>query len=176
MTDHQPMLHLADAGAVETLLDELAAAIRPHLQTTTALVGILRRGAPLAHLLAQRLAGAGQRPPEVGELALKRYSDDLAVLHDRPHLDEDSLNIAVDGRHLVLVDDVLFTGRTVRAALDALVRAGRPRSIQLLVLVDRGHREYPIQPDYVGRVLPTKHEETVDVVELEDGLAVDVVE
>lgn len=79
-------------------------------------------------------------------------------------------------RDVVLVDDVLFTGRTVRAALDALVRAGRPRSIQLLVLVDRGHREYPIQPDYVGRVLPTKHEESVDVVEAEDGLAVDVVE
>jgi len=79
-------------------------------------------------------------------------------------------------RDVVLVDDVLFTGRTVRAALDALIRAGRPRSVQLLVLVDRGHREYPIQPDYVGRVLPTKHNETVDVLHVDDGFAVDVIE
>ncbi len=152
MPDLALTLHLADSAAVEALLDDLAAAIRPHLQATTALVGILRRGAPLAHLLAQRLEVAGRRPPEVGELALKRYSDDLTVLHDRPRLDEDSLDIAVRDRHLVLVDDVLFTGESMFRAACHLRAAGATR-MQTAVLCTRGRPTMPVRADFAGKRL-----------------------
>jgi len=152
MTDREPILHLADAAAVEALLDELAGAIRPHLQATTALVGILRRGAPLAQLLAQRLEAAGGRAPEVGELALKRYSDDLTVLHDRPRLDKDSLDIGVHGRHLILVDDVLFTGESMFRAACHLRAAGATR-LQTAVLCTRGRPTMPVRADFAGRRL-----------------------
>lgn len=152
MTDPQSVLHLADADAVDALLDELASAIGPHLHPTSALVGILRRGAPLAHLLAQRLEAAGHRPPEVGELALKRYSDDLTVLHERPHLDEDSLDIAVRGRHLVLVDDVLFTGESMFRAACHLRAAGATR-LQTAVLCTRGRPTMPVRADFAGKHL-----------------------
>ena len=133
------------------------------------LIGVRQRGAALADALARRLEAVVGRTFERNRIAVAPYRDDRDFSEDV----EDTSQILVDvtDRDVILVDDVLFTGRTARAALDALVRHGRPRSIQLVVLVDRGHREYPIQPDYAGRVLPTKHEERV-VVEVDDGVTV----
>jgi pyrimidine operon attenuation protein/uracil phosphoribosyltransferase len=126
-----------------------------------ALVGIQRRGVPLAHRLA-RLIGEfeGVRVP-VAELDITLYRDDLHT--HRALVGPSDVPFDVDGRKLVLVDEVIFTGRTVRAALDALTDLGRPSGIQLAVLVDRGHRELPIRPDYVGKNLPTSRSERVDV-------------
>lgn len=123
------------------------------------LLGILRRGEQVARMLATEISRLGG-PVTAVPIDVAAYRDDVAR-------DEDARSTLPDvdltGRDVVLVDDVLFTGRTVRAALDAIVELGRPASIQLVVLVDRGHREYPIQPDYVGRTIPTKHQERVEV-------------
>lgn len=137
------------------------------------LVGIRRRGTALAEVLARQITEIEGRAFTIHELDVAPYRDDRAdagAVEDHSAVHGD-----ITDRDVVLVDDVLFTGRTARAALDALVRYGRPRSIQLVVLVDRGHREYPIQPDYVGRFIQTKHKERV-VVDVEDGGAVYVVE
>jgi pyrimidine operon attenuation protein/uracil phosphoribosyltransferase len=136
-----------------------------------ALVGIQRRGAILAERLAAAIeAREGVRPP-VGTLDISLYRDDLSELAAYPIVRPTVLPFDISGRPLVLVDDVLFTGRTVRAALDALADHGRPRRIGLAVLVDRGHRELPIRADHVGRNLPTAFDERVSVrvVEL-DGV------
>jgi pyrimidine operon attenuation protein/uracil phosphoribosyltransferase len=133
------------------------------------IVGIRSRGTALAELLAKQISEIEPRRFSVSRLDVAAYRDDRdpsTRLEDRS-----SVQVDVTDRDVILVDDVLFTGRTVRAALDAIVHYGRPRTIQLAVLVDRGHREYPIQPDFVGRVLPTKHRERVDV-SIEDGPAV----
>ena len=125
------------------------------------LVGIQRRGVSLAHRLASQMAEAeGTRIP-VGTLDVTRYRDDQTA---RTHpAGQPPLPFAVAGQRIILVDDVLYTGRTVRAALDALIDRGRPASIQLAVLVDRGHRELPIRPDFVGKNLPTSSREIVTV-------------
>lgn len=134
--------------------------------------GIMERGAVLSRHLAQVLDEVvGERVPAFA-LDVRAFRDDREPGEPGPR--------EIDGpdltdRDVVLVDDVLFTGRTVRAALDAIIRFGRPRSIQLAVLVDRGHREYPIQANYIGRVIPTKHRERV-VVRLDGDMAVDVEE
>ena len=136
--------------------------------------GIVRRGAALAEALAREIEATGAASVPVYPLDPRPYRDD----RDRttPTDAPEDLGADVTDRAVVLVDDVLFTGRTVRAALDAIVHYGRPRSIQLVVLIDRGHhREYPIQPDYIGRRLPTKHKERV-VVEPDEGFAVYVEE
>lgn len=127
-----------------------------------ALVGIHTRGVPLAHRLAQRILQFEGAQVPVGSLDIGLYRDDLPF---RPPLPISATHIPTDirGRTVVLVDDVLFTGRTIRAAMDALLDLGRPRAIQLAVLVDRGHRELPIRADYVGKNLPTSLEEKVRV-------------
>lgn len=144
-------LLLVDAEGVESLLDELARAMADEVGPNTALVGILRRGAPLAHRLAERLGQRGQAP-EVGELSLKRYSDDLDVLHARPRLDADSLQIEVAERHLILVDDVIFTGESLFRAACHLRAAGATR-LQTALLCARGQPSMPIRADFVGRRL-----------------------
>ena len=128
---------------------------------TVELVGIRRRGAAVAAEIAHEIGKIQNREMTVHQLDVSRYRDD----RDPSESGEDASDIRADitDRDVVLVDDVLFTGRTARAALDALVHYGRPRSIQLVVLVDRGHREYPIQPDFQGRFLQTKHKERVFV-------------
>ena len=127
------------------------------------LVGILRRGAHLAARLAVAIdAAEGVRIP-VGTLDVTDYRDDRAAGRPAAGGSGTSLPFGVAGERLILVDDVLYTGRTVRAALDALIDRGRPASIQLAVLVDRGHRELPIRPDYVGKNLPTSSREQVRV-------------
>lgn len=133
------------------------------------LVGLQTGGVPLARFMAQVLEDAEGAAVPVGTLDVAFYRDDIGL---RPVLPEAATDIPVDvtGRVVVLVDDVLFTGRTVRAALNALGDFGRARAVQLAVMVDRGHREVPIRPDYVGKNLPTAREEMVDVTV--DGVAV----
>lgn len=134
--------------------------------------GIWHSGAVIAQALAQQIEAVEGHAVPVHDLDVTAYRDDRARTIESDAVVND---IDVTDRDVVLVDDVLFTGRTARAALDAIVHYGRPRSIQLAVFIDRGHREYPIQPDYVGRVIPTKHKEQV-VVEVEAGFAVYVEE
>ena len=135
-----------------------------------ALVGVRSRGVPLARRLAKRIAEAAGAEPAVGALDISLYRDDFTSLAAQPITKGTDILFSIDGRTVVLVDDVLFTGRTVRAALDQLIDFGRPARIELAVLVDRGHRELPIRADYVGRALSTSREEAVQVrVREEDG-------
>ena len=126
-----------------------------------ALVGIQRRGVPLAHRLSRLIEEFEKAEVPVAELDITMYRDDLHT--HRALVGPSAVPFDVDGRKIVLVDEVIFTGRTVRAALDALTDLGRPAVIQLAVLVDRGHRELPIRPDYVGKNLPTSRNEQVEV-------------
>ncbi len=128
----------------------------------TALVGIRARGVPLAQRLAKAISEIEGQEVPVGALDITLYRDDVAIRQDRPIVRSTQIPFPVDGLTIVLVDDVLYTGRTVRAALDALMDLGRPRRIQLAALVDRGHREVPIRADFVGKNVPTsRHEEVV---------------
>jgi len=126
------------------------------------LAGIRTRGVPLARRLARTIAEFEGHEVPVGFLDIGLYRDDLA-LHARPLVRSSELPVDIDGRNVVLVDDVLFTGRSIRAALDALTDFGRPRLVQLAVLVDRGHRELPIRADYVGKNVPTALREEIQV-------------
>ena len=137
-----------------------------------ALVGIRRRGEPIARMLAEGIGRVeGTRPP-VGTLDITFYRDDLTHVSREPRLNRTDVPFDIEGRTVVLVDDVLYTGRTARAALDALMDLGRARRIQLAVLIDRGHRELPIKPDYVGKNVPTSLSEIVKVTFPEyDGCA-----
>jgi len=128
------------------------------------LLGIPTRGVPLARRLAARLGQTEGVPVAVGSLDITLYRDDLRLRPARALGRTDVPGAGVDGKVVVLVDDVLYSGRTVRAALDALGDIGRPRAVQLAVLVDRGHRELPIRPDYVGKNLPTSKREVVRVL------------
>lgn len=135
-----------------------------------ALVGVRSRGVPLARRLARLVGEAAGAEPAVGALDIALYRDDFTSLAAQPITKGSDILFSIDGRTLVLVDDVLFTGRTVRAALDQLIDFGRPARIELAVLVDRGHRELPIRADYVGRSLSTSRDEAVQVqVREEDG-------
>lgn len=128
-----------------------------------ALVGIYKRGVPLARRLGEEVGRIeGARPP-VGSLDISFYRDDVAIRRPR-EITSTILPFDVEGKTVVLVDDVLYTGRTVRAAIDALVDFGRPRSVQLAVLVDRGHRELPIRADFIGKNIPTSQSEEVKVL------------
>jgi pyrimidine operon attenuation protein/uracil phosphoribosyltransferase len=135
-----------------------------------ALVGIRSRGVPLAERLRQRIAAVEGREVPVGILDITLYRDDLTSIGPHAVLKETRIAFPIDGRRIVLVDDVLYTGRTIRAALDGLVDFGRPRSIQLVVLIDRGLRELPIHADYIGRTVTTRQDQMVAVHLLEiDG-------
>jgi pyrimidine operon attenuation protein/uracil phosphoribosyltransferase len=127
------------------------------------LVGIKRRGIPLAERLAKMISNIEKRPVDVGVLDISFYRDDLSTAGPRPIVKPGDLGFDVNGRDIILMDDVLYTGRTVRAALDALFSHGRPKSVQLLVLIDRGHRELPIQATFTGRTVPTSRREIIEV-------------
>lgn len=135
------------------------------------LVGIRTRGVPLARRLAAKIEEIEGVSCPVGLLDITLYRDDLTTIANQPVIHKTEIPFSVDGKVIVLVDDVLYTGRTARAALDALIDLGRPRRIQLAVLVDRGHRELPIRADFVGKNVPTSQEEVVrvDLVEV-DGV------
>jgi len=127
------------------------------------LVGIKRRGVPLAERLARLIGGIEKTPIDTGVLDINFYRDDLSTRDIRPVVNPGAIGFDVAGRDIILVDDVLYTGRTIRAALDALFDHGRPRRVQLLVLIDRGHRELPIEASFVGRHVQTTDREIVEV-------------
>lgn len=147
-------------------LDRLARELSAHHGDcrNLALIGIQRRGVTIASALSVRMAAELGRPVLTGSLDITLYRDDWTSNALRPAVGETRILFDVEGRVLLLVDDVLFTGRTVRAALEALADFGRPSKVELLVLVDRGHRELPIHPDYVGLTCETRREDRVDVL------------
>ena len=134
------------------------------------LIGIQRRGVPLAQRIAASILEHESVEVPVGALDITFYRDDLSMVAQQPVVKGTELPVGIDGKTIILVDDVLYTGRTIRAAMDALVDFGRPQAIRLAVLVDRGHRELPIRADHVGKNVPTSREELVKVrLEETDG-------
>ncbi len=134
------------------------------------IVGIQRGGVHLAKRLAKIIKEIEGRSIEVGSLDIAFYRDDLGIRKEQPTVRKTEVPCEITDRKVVLVDDVLFTGRSIRAAMDALMDFGRPAQIQLAVLLDRGHRELPIRADYVGKNIPTSREENIEVQLTEDGL------
>lgn len=130
---------------------------------STVLIGIKNRGAYMAERVADKIKEIAGTRPEVGALDITLYRDDLTQVAEQPIVHATEITFDIDQKRVVLVDDVLFTGRTIRCALDALIDFGRPGKIQLAVLVDRGHRELPIRADYVGKNIPTSIKEVVEV-------------
>jgi len=128
-----------------------------------AIVGIRSRGVPLAERIASYIEDFSGHKPLFGVLDITLYRDDLTAIAESPVIHETAVDFDITGKVIVLIDDVLYTGRTIRCAMDALIDFGRPKKIQLAVLIDRGHREFPIRPDYVGKNLPTSKEELVQV-------------
>lgn len=160
----QPVSILTAEAMAETL-DELAQTLldRHGDCANLALVGIQRRGVVIADYLSRRMAARLGAPVLSGSLDITLYRDDWTTKGPKPAVGETRIRFDVEGKTLVLVDDVLFTGRTVRAGLEALADFGRPSKVELLVLVDRGHRELPIHPDYTGLVRETARADRVDV-------------
>jgi pyrimidine operon attenuation protein/uracil phosphoribosyltransferase len=154
-----------DAASIDRALTRLAHEIleSPDAPERLGLVGIRTRGLPLALRLQRKIADLARAEPPCGALDINLYRDDLERIADHPILRKTDIPFEVDGARIVLVDDVLYTGRTIRAALDGLVDLGRAARIELAVLVDRGHRELPIRADYVGKNLPTARDERVEV-------------
>ena len=128
------------------------------------LLGIRRRGVALAAMLRDNFLRLGERNISLGSIDISLYRDDLSELSALPRTGKSEIPCDLTGKIVILVDDVIYTGRTVRAAIEAIFDAGRPRAIQLAVLIDRGHRELPIRPDYVGKNIPTSHTEVVSVM------------
>lgn len=160
-------VQVLDADDMRRALTRIAHEIveKNHGVVDLVLVGILSRGAPLAERLARQLQQIESVEVPVGRLDIGLYRDDYAANPaGRPALAPSAIPFDVTGKHIILVDDVLFTGRTVRAAIAALMDLGRPASIQLAVLLDRGHRELPIRPDFVGKNVPTARQEHVQVL------------
>jgi pyrimidine operon attenuation protein/uracil phosphoribosyltransferase len=162
---------LLDAAALERTLSRIAHELieRNAELETLALVGIHTRGVPIANRLRELVAERSGVLVEIGAVDITFHRDDVLVrgggppLHPQPVVRGTELDFPLEGKTVVLVDDVLFTGRTIRAAIDALLEYGRPARVQLAVLVDRGHRELPIRPDYVGKNIPTSLAERVRV-------------
>lgn len=161
-----------DAAKIDRTLTRMAHEIveRNRDKDDLVLVGIRTRGVPLAERLARKIREIEALEIPVGILDITLYRDDATTIGPHALLKATLIHFPIDEKKVILVDDVLFTGRTIRAALDGIMDFGRPRSIQLAVLVDRGHRELPIRADYVGKNLPTSREERVDVsLAEEDG-------
>lgn len=160
-----PKAILMDAVAMQRALQRIAHEILEHNKgvDNLVLVGVRRRGVPLARRLSERIAAIEGREVPIGSLDITLYRDDLTERSTWPAIGKTEIPVPIRGRRVVLVDDVLYTGRTVRAALDALLDLGRPQAIQLAVLIDRGHRELPMRADYVGKNVPTARREVVVV-------------
>lgn len=162
--------HLMTEAEMDKTLRAIAGKIVEEGFEQAMLVGIQSRGVPLAHWLAKHVGELTKMAPPVGILDINLYRDDLSEVADQPVVHRTELPTKIDGTGIILVDDVLYTGRTIRAAMDALIDFGRPKFIKLAVLVDRGWRELPIQADYVGRRVETTDEEVVKVmVKEKDG-------
>ena len=156
---------LMSASEVERTLIRLAHEIleKNNGVEDLALVGIRRRGVPLAERLAKIIQRIEKKPVLLGTLDITLYRDDLSTLGSKPVVQKHDMEIPITGKSVVLVDDVLYTGRTTRAAMDALFRAGRPRRLQLCVLIDRGHRELPIEAAFIGRTVQTTENQIIEV-------------
>jgi pyrimidine operon attenuation protein / uracil phosphoribosyltransferase len=156
---------LMSASEVERTLIRLAHEIleKNNGVEDLALVGIRRRGVPLAERLAKIIQRIEKKPVLVGTLDITLYRDDLSTLDSKPVVHKTELEIPITGKSVVLVDDVLYTGRTTRAAMDALLRSGRPKRLQLCVLIDRGHRELPIEAAFIGRTVQTTENQIIEV-------------
>ena len=163
---------IMSAAEMDLALNRIGAQIVEKLSPTDefAIIGIRRRGVHLADRLCRKVSAMLNRPVLSGILDITLYRDDLTTVSHRPTLRETLIDFDINNLSLVLVDDVLYTGRTVRAALDGLVDLGRPRRVQLAVLIDRGHRELPIQADYVGKIVDTADDEIVEVKMNEEDL------
>jgi pyrimidine operon attenuation protein/uracil phosphoribosyltransferase len=153
------------ASEIERTLVRLAHEIveKNNGSANVGLVGIKRRGVPLAQRIGALIAKIEKQPVDIGTLDISFYRDDLSTAGPRPIVNKEDIGFDVTGRDIILMDDVLYTGRTIRAALDALFDHGRPKSVQLLVLIDRGHRELPIQATFTGRTIPTSKREIIEV-------------
>jgi pyrimidine operon attenuation protein/uracil phosphoribosyltransferase len=156
---------LMSASEVERTLIRLAHEIleKNNGVEDLALVGIRRRGVPLAERLAKIIQRIEKKPVLLGTLDITLYRDDLSTLGSKPLVQKHEMEIPITGKSVVLVDDVLYTGRTTRAAMDALFRVGRPRRLQLCVLIDRGHRELPIEAAFIGRTVQTTENQIIEV-------------
>ena len=163
---------LMDKAALERALVRIAHQVLENNKTTEGLclLGIQTRGVPLARRLAANIRALEGAELPVGELDITLYRDDLSLVADAPVVTATDVPFSIEGKTVVLCDDVIYTGRTARAAMDAVMKLGRPARVQLFCLVDRGHRELPIRPDYVGKNVPTAHTEVIAVrLEETDG-------
>lgn len=159
---------IMDASAIKRALRRLATEIveKNHGAENLYLVGIRRRGVPLAERLRDKIEAIEGHKPLYGILDITLYRDDLSTVGANPVVNRTELADDIDGKNIVLIDDVLYTGRTIRAAMDQLMDFGRPKKVQLAVLIDRGkeHRELPIQADFIGKLVPTKQNEIIRVM------------
>ena len=156
---------LMSSSEIERTLVRLAHEIveRSNGSDNLGLIGIKRRGFPLAQRIGKLIETIEKSPVDTGVLDISFYRDDLSTAGPRPIVEKGEIGFDVNGRDIILMDDVLYTGRTIRAALDALFDHGRPKSVQLLVLIDRGHRELPIEVRFIGRTIPTSNREIIEV-------------
>ncbi|HEV8116957.1 MAG TPA: bifunctional pyr operon transcriptional regulator/uracil phosphoribosyltransferase PyrR [Thermoanaerobaculia bacterium] len=157
---------ILDADRIRRMVDRMAHEIAERSRDLPDLtfIGIRTRGVPLATRLAATLGELVKKPFPVGTLDITLYRDDLSLVAPQPLLKKTEIEFDMNGRAVVLCDDVLYTGRTVRAALDGLIDLGRPRAVRLAVLIDRGHREIPIEANYVGKSVPTAQREVIKVM------------
>ena len=155
---------LMNVDEVHATLDRMADQIvKANNGRPVVLIGIQRRGVPMARRIAVRMAEKTQHEPQIGTLDINLYRDDLTRVASQPVVQKTEVPPDIDDRDVVLIDDVLYTGRTIRAALDALCDFGRMRTIQLAVMIDRGHRELPIEANFIGKKIDTKDNEVVEV-------------
>lgn len=155
---------LMKADEVQSTLDRMAdEVLRTNNGRPVVLLGIQRRGVPMAQRMAMRIGEKAQRQPQIGTLDINLYRDDLTRVAFQPVVRKTDIPQDIDDKDVILVDDVLYTGRTIRAALDALCDFGRMRTIQLAVMIDRGHRELPIEANFIGKTITTKDSEIVEV-------------
>jgi pyrimidine operon attenuation protein/uracil phosphoribosyltransferase len=165
MTMTREKAQLMSASEIERTLVRLAHEVLEKTEDLDrlAFIGIRRRGVPMAQRLANRIKALENREIPVGILDITLYRDDLSTIANQPVLNATEISFPVTGKDIILMDDVLYTGRTVRAALDALFDHGRPARVQLLVLIDRGHRELPIEARFIGRLVQTTDNEIIEV-------------
>ncbi|MFO7930168.1 MAG: bifunctional pyr operon transcriptional regulator/uracil phosphoribosyltransferase PyrR [Thermodesulfobacteriota bacterium] len=157
---------ICDASEVNSMIDSMAGRIKQARGDTQdlALVGIHTRGVFLARRIAEKISPDSSSPVPTGDMDINLYRDDWTGIAHQPEVRSTRIDFDISSKQIILIDDVLYTGRTIRAALDAIIDFGRPLRIELAVLIDRGHRELPIQADYSGKFVETRHSDVVNVL------------